>query len=171
MIDGIESNSRELNMLSPNEVESISVLKDASATAVYGVRGANGVILVTTNSGAVGKPVINLSANYGLLTQNGLAKGLDAVGWTTSYNLGQRYDSYVTGSYLPRFSDEEIEHYRLGDDPIFYPNSDWIGRLIKPAAPQTQQHLSLSGGGEKRLSIIYHSGISHKRVFSRIVKH
>ncbi len=158
MIDGIESNSRELNMLSPNEVESISVLKDASATAVYGVRGANGVILVTTNSGAVGKPVINLSANYGLLTQNGLAKGLDAVGWTTSYNLGQRYDSYVTGSYLPRFSDEEIEHYRLGDDPIFYPNSDWIGRLIKPAAPQTQQHLSLSGGGK---TVKYYISLGH----------
>jgi len=146
LVDGVESSS--FNNLDPNEIENISVLKDASATAVYGVRGANGVILVTTKRGSIGKPVISFSSNVGIVKFTDLREGLDAYNWSLTYNEALKYDSYISGSYVQKVSDVAIEHYRLNDDPIFFPNSNWREIMMNDYTTQNQQNFNISGGGK-----------------------
>jgi len=144
MIDGIES--LNYNNLDPNEIESISILKDASATAVYGVRGANGVLLITTKRGSKQAPVISFSTNVAVTQFTDLRKNLGSYEWAKTFNEALKYNSYLTGSYTPKFSEEDIEHYRTGDDPIFYPNTDWISLMMKDNSLQSQSNLNISGG-------------------------
>jgi TonB-linked SusC/RagA family outer membrane protein len=146
MVDGIEALS--YNNIDPNEIESLSILKDASATAVYGVRGANGVILITTKRGTIGKPVLSISSNFGLTSFSELRKNLRSYEYSQKFNEALRYNSYETGTYTPLFSEEEIELYRNGTDPIFYPDVDWISMLLKPVTTQTQHNINISGGTE-----------------------
>lgn len=144
MIDGIEAQT--YNNIDPNEIENISILKDASATAVYGVRGANGVLLITTKKGRIGKPEISYTSNIAITRLNDLRRGMGSYEWTTYYNEAQKYDSYISGSYVPKYSDTDIEHYRTQDDPIFYPNTDWVDVMIKPYSTQSQHNFNIRGG-------------------------
>ena len=146
MVDGIET--ANYNNIDPNEIESISVLKDASATAVYGVRGANGVLIITTKRGKLGKPQVSYTAQYATSRFTGMLNGLNAYQYATGYNLARRYDGYITGGYTPAFSDEAIAHYIAHDDPIFYPDVDWYSYMFDKNSGQTQHNLNINGGTE-----------------------
>lgn len=147
MVDGIETNN--YNNIDPNEIESLSVLKDASSTAVYGVRGANGVILITTKRGSVGKPQISYSGNFAITKFTDLRETMNSYEYATSYNEARRYDSYISGGYTPRFTDEQIEMYRTGADPILYPDVNWYDMMLKKHSWTTQHNVNVSGGVEK----------------------
>ena len=123
MVDGIESSN--YNNIDPNEIESVSILKDASATAVYGVRGANGVLLITTKRGQVGKPKVSLSTNVALSNFPFLRENMNSYEYAKSLNEAYAYDSYITGNYTQRYTDAQVEKYRTGEDPILYPSIDW----------------------------------------------
>lgn len=144
MVDGIESNN--FNNIDFNEIEDITVLKDASATAVYGIRGANGVIIITTKRGEAGKPFVSFSSNVGMLTFTDLRKNLGSYDYAIYYNEARKNDSFASGVYNPRFSNKDIEHFRLGDEPIIYPDTDWFTVMMKPTSMQTQHNINIRGG-------------------------
>ena len=144
MIDGIEA--KNYNNLDPNEIENITVLKDASATAVYGVRGANGVLLITTKRGELGPPRLSLTSNIGFNSMTDLRENTRSYPYSIAYNEARRYNSYTTGTYNPRFTEEQIEHFRTGDDPIFHPDVDWMDLFFKQTALQTSHNVNISGG-------------------------
>lgn len=147
MVDGIEVD--DMNNIDPNEVLSLTILKDASATAVYGVRGANGVILITTKRGELGKPKISFSSNVAVTTFVTKPKNLNSYDYSRMYNEAQAYDYYYAGSYQPRYSEAEIEAYRTGSDPWFYPDVDWYEYMLKDYSIQTQSNLNVRGGTER----------------------
>ncbi len=147
MVDGIESSN--YNNIDPNEIESVSILKDASATAVYGVRGANGVLLITTKRGQVGKPKVSLSTNVALSNFPFLRENMNSYEYARSLNEAYAYDSYITGNYTQRYTDAQVEKYRTGEDPILYPSIDWYDYLLKKVSTQSQSNLNIRGGTEK----------------------
>lgn len=147
MVDGIETDN--FNNIDPNEIESLSILKDASATAVYGVRGANGVILITTRRGTTGKPQISYSGNVAISQFTEIREAMRAYEYATLFNEGRKADAYITGGYTPRFTEEAIEMYRTGADPIFYPDVDWYDLMLRKNAMTTQHNINVSGGVEK----------------------
>jgi TonB-linked SusC/RagA family outer membrane protein len=140
LIDGIEGN---LNDLDPSDIESFSVLKDASATAVYGTRGANGVVVVTTKRGKAGKLQINYKANMTYSYSPRMPEYTDAYQYATLAN-----EARVVRGNAPLYSPTELELYRTGLDPDLYPNVNWRDVILKDHAWNTQHHFSLSGGGE-----------------------
>jgi TonB-linked SusC/RagA family outer membrane protein len=147
MVDGIESDN--YNNIDPNEIEDITILKDASATAVYGVRGANGVLLITTKRGTTGKPQFSLTSSVAGSQFTDLRQSLDAYDFSRFYNEAEKYDSYLTGSYVERYTEEDIEKYRTGSDPVFHPNSNWQDLLLKKTAMQHQHNLNIRGGTDR----------------------
>ena len=137
-VDGVE---RDMSQIDPNEIESITVLKDASATAVFGVRGANGVILVTTKRGAEGKAKISFTTSAGV---NVRTKELE---FANSY----QYASYVNmmrtnDGNSPLYSDEQLAAFRDHTNPLLYPDINWIDYCMNKAAFQSQHNVSISGG-------------------------
>jgi TonB-linked SusC/RagA family outer membrane protein len=147
LVDGIE---RDITLLDPNEVESLNVLKDASATAVFGVRGANGVIVVTTKTGKYGlKPQISFSANYGFQNYTRVPRLLPATEYMKMVNLKQYTDAANKSTFVPAFSGEDIELWRKGVDPIFHPDIDWFDYMMADWVPTSQENLNISGGTKK----------------------
>lgn len=147
MIDGVERSS--FDGLDPNEIETLNILKDASATAVYGVRGANGVILITTRKGKIGAPKISYSGNIALQCPTALPSYLNSADYATLYNEALRNDSYTNGTvYTPKFSDIDIELYRNGYDPILHPDVDWVEEFLKKVSVRTHHNINVSGGTE-----------------------
>lgn len=147
MVDGIETDN--FNNIDPNEIENLTILKDASATAVYGVRGANGVILITTRRGATGIPQISYSGNVAINQFTEVRETMGAYDYATLFNYARKADAYITGSYTPRFTDEAIEMYRTGADPLFYPDVDWYDLMLKDYSITTQHNVNISGGVDK----------------------
>ncbi|HEY0108445.1 MAG TPA: SusC/RagA family TonB-linked outer membrane protein, partial [Fibrella sp.] len=147
LVNGVEVNN--YNNIDPNEIENLTILKDASATAIYGIRGANGVVLITTKRGKVGKPQLSYTGNLAITSFTNLRKGMSSYDYARSYNEGQKADGYVSGGYTPKFSEADIAKYKSGEDPIFYPNMDWYSLVLKPQALQTQHNVSINGGTEK----------------------
>ena len=142
LVDGIEG--RTLSQIDPNEIESISVLKDASSTAVFGVRGANGVILVTTRRGSVGKPTIAVTASLGVQQPISLVKQTNSYQYARFWNMRQKMDGATTGYFTP----EQIEAYRTGSDPIMYPSIDWMDYMFNDVFLQSKNNINISGGSE-----------------------
>lgn len=143
LVNGVE---RSFSQLDPNDVEDITVLKDASATAVFGVRGANGVILVTTKRGTSGKAKVNFSTSYGWQAPSRIPKFANSYDYATAYVNAQRRDGVAEEKLA--FSPDIIEKFRSGSDPIVYPSTDWTDMLIKKTAMQTQHNFNISGGTE-----------------------
>ncbi|SHF80494.1 TonB-linked outer membrane protein, SusC/RagA family [Mariniphaga anaerophila] len=137
IIDGIPREN--MNRLDPNEIESVSVLKDASAS-IYGVRAANGVVLVTTKKGAKGEVTMGYNGSYGWQQGTGLPESADAVGYMTLMN-----ENNINNGQDPIYSQDEINAYLNGTKK----SSDWPGVAIDEFAPQTQHNISASGGTEK----------------------
>ncbi|WP_026809955.1 SusC/RagA family TonB-linked outer membrane protein [Arenibacter latericius] len=141
LVDGVE---RELNFIDPNEVESITVLKDASSTAIFGVKGANGVVLVTTRRGNSEIPEINFSSESSFSDLPRFISPVNSFQYATLRNLSLANDG------LPEeFSANALEHYRLQDDPLRYPDTDWRSILMKDYSFQQRYNLNISGAGEK----------------------
>jgi TonB-linked SusC/RagA family outer membrane protein len=146
VVDGIPGQIGGLERLDPNDIESVSVLKDASA-AIYGNRAANGVILVTTKKGKTGKPTINYSFNQGFSSPTRLPKMADAATYAQIMNE-INYDSNPAGGLNQSYTADQIEKFRNGSDPLLYPNTDWIDQTLKKTALQSQHSLSVNGGSE-----------------------
>jgi TonB-linked SusC/RagA family outer membrane protein len=142
LIDGITG---DLNNLDPNDVESVSVLKDAASSSIYGARAANGVILVTTKKGRSGRISVEYNGNVQAQKATRLPKLLsNSADYMMYWNEGR-----VRAGFLPYFTDEEIEAYRSHpDDPVHYPNYNWIDESFRTATVQNH-YLSVRGGGEK----------------------
>ncbi len=140
LVDGVE---RDMSTLDPNEIESVNILKDASATAVFGVRGANGVVIITTKTGAEGKPKISLTSNFAVQNPIRLPELLDAYNWAYWRNVANKND--YPDAAVP-FSDTDLEYYKNGTDPVFHPNTNWYEIMLNKYVPQQQHNLNISGG-------------------------
>lgn len=144
LVDGVE---RSFYQLDPNEIEDITVLKDASATAVFGVRGANGVILVTTKRGQEGKAKISFSTNFGLQLPTRIPEFANSYDYANAYNNAQLRDGVDQKNLA--FTPEMIEAFRTHSNPLIYSDTDWTDMLIENSALQTQHNLSISGGSSR----------------------
>ena len=144
VVDGIVRSFRDFSQLDANEVESVSFLKDASSAAIFGVRGANGVVLVTTKRGKTGKIATNYSFNYGLQEVTKFNNNLGSVEYATLYNEALFNDG------LPlAYTNSDIAKFQSGEDPTFYPNTNWQQLVLGGTASMMQHNLSFSGGSEK----------------------
>ena len=151
MVDGIE---RSMNMLSPTDIASISVLKDASATAVYGAKGANGVILVTTKTGSKGAPKFSVNVEQGLNSPMWTPDHVEAGTVTRMANIAYKN----TQSFGSQFSDEIIKKYENQSDPMRYPDVRWYDLLQKRFATSTNADFSVSAGSDRER---YYLGVSY----------
>lgn len=140
LVDNIE---RDLNELNIEDIQSISVLKDAAETAMYGSRGANGVILITTKRGSAGKIQINFKDEFIYNTRTITPDFVDGVTYASLLN-----EARITRNEGPIYQPEELEILRLGLDPDLYPNVNWKDRLLRDGAMTYRANLNLSGGGE-----------------------
>lgn len=140
-VDGVERSMSDIN---PEDIESITVLKDASATAVFGVRGANGVILVTTKRGAQGKATVNVNTSFSILTPTAL------VEQAGSYDYAMFYNQMRLNDGSPEvFSPEVIEKFRTNSDPIRFPSTRWTDYMMKDMTTQQNHSVNISGGTDR----------------------
>lgn len=139
IVDGVERSN--FGDLDPNEIETISVLKDAASTAVFGIKGANGVIVITTKSGKEGKPRISYSGNVTLQTYTGIPKAMNAYDNARLINEANRNDG------LPlTWGEDELQKFKDGSDPLGYPDVKWFDNLTRKTYTQTQHNINVSGG-------------------------
>lgn len=172
-VDGVE---RDFNDIDPNEIESITVLKDASATAVFGIRGANGVILITTKRGKEGKAHISFSTSATVIVPNKMIKLANSYQYASYYNQMLKNDK----SESKPFSDEILQKFKDHSDPIRFPDTDWTEYCFNNTAWQTQHNVNISGGMDrfryfvsvgaftqeglfKQLSLPYNFNFNYKR--------
>ncbi|GEP88368.1 TonB-linked outer membrane protein, SusC/RagA family [Chitinophaga terrae (ex Kim and Jung 2007)] len=139
-VDGFES---PFDQLTADEIDKITVLKDAAATAMYGMRGANGVLLVTTKRGMAGKPKITFGAQTGWQSPTRLPEFLDSYNYATLYNEARRNDGQPE-----RYSAADLEAYRSQSDPYFHPDVNWYDEVLKKSAPMSNYQLNVSGGND-----------------------
>lgn len=148
LVDGVE---REFSQIAPDDIESISTLKDASATAVYGVRGANGVMLITTKRGKEQKPTVSLTANWQIQSPTRQDTYLD------SYNSVVLLEEALANDGLPsQYSASDIEMYKRasagqlsGIDALLYPNVDWYDTVLRNSAPAQRYNVNIQGGTKR----------------------
>ena len=139
LIDGVESET--MGDLDPNDIASISVLKDAASAAIYGSKAANGVILITTKRGSTGKPKISYS---GYISFQNTTETIDRL---SSYEYASMYnDALKSEDKAPRFTPDEIQKFKDGTDPN-YPNTDWYDLAYKTGI-QHRHNINISGGNE-----------------------
>lgn len=143
LVDGVE---RSFFRMDPNEIENVTVLKDASATAVFGVRGANGVILVTTRRGKEGRTEISWSSSVGISEAMRVPEVVGSYEHAKYFNEMQLSDNPALGPDDLRFSPYVLEMFRTNADPIMFPNTNWQKLLFKNSSIQTQHNLNISGG-------------------------
>jgi len=146
IIDGVERSN--MTRLNPEDIESVAVLKDASA-AIYGARAANGVILVTTKKGKEGKTEFSFNFNVGFSNPTKTPKMLDAYTYANVANESDWYSKGRPASYNPLYTDEMLQKYRDGSDPILYPNTDWVSECMRSSALQTRGSFQAKGGNDK----------------------
>ncbi|RGM87407.1 TonB-dependent receptor [Phocaeicola plebeius] len=140
IIDGIERTSADFARMDPNDIESINVLKDAASAAIFGMRGANGVIVITTKRGTDGKASIKYSGSVSIQSPTKLPE------FANSYDYARLANQYF-GSEI--YSAEAIQKYKDGSDPELYPNTNWYDEMLTKNAIQNQHNISISGGNEK----------------------
>lgn len=169
VIDGIPDRSGGLDRLNPADIESMSVLKDASA-AIYGARAANGVILITTKQGRVGKPVVSYDFNYGWQQPTVVPKMSNSAQYAELLNeqvmfsnvpyqqWGAAWQAFNTQGFYTRtdnnqrvnafYTPQDLQKFRDGSSPLTHPNTDWYNTVFKEWTPQQQHSLQISGGTE-----------------------
>lgn len=144
LIDGVETVGG-FAYLNPDDIENISILKDGAATAVYGIRGANGVVIVTTKRGKIGKPKVNITSEVSAEIFKNDYNTLDAFTAEGLRNIAANNDGvYNIGYSTP----EDLAHYRDQDLPFLYPDTDWIDYTFRDAQVSYNQSISLRGGTE-----------------------
>lgn len=151
VLDGVEITSSMLNNIPTEAIESMSVLKDATATALYGSRGANGVLIVTTKEGRNSEKIaISASFDNTVSMPTIVQEVADGVQYMELYNEALYNVARQSGAaYVPFYSSEKIEGTRNHLDPYVYPNNDWYGMLFKDFAMNQRFNVSLRGGGKK----------------------
>lgn len=166
LVDGIE---RDFNSLDPNEIESVSVLKDASSTAVFGVRGANGVILVTTKRGVTEKPSISVSSSLSLQQPIALVQQTNSYDYARFFNLRQQLDGVTDPTMY--FTKEQVEAYRTGSEPILYPSTDWGDYMFNDFMLQSKNNVNITGGTDLvkyfvSIGYLYQNGIIKQGLYT-----
>ncbi len=145
LVDGIP---RPLTTIDLEEVESVTVLKDAMATAMLGVRGANGAILITTRQGSPGKQVISFTAQTAFQQPLGMPKALGAYDYATLRNEAIDNEIRVNPNFVPslRYSAADLQAFQTGSDPLGHPNVDWRNQVLKSTAQLNRYSLNVGGG-------------------------
>ena len=163
ILDGVEITNQMLNNIPPETIESFSVLKDATATALYGSRGANGVMIITTKNGRDSeKMTINLRAEFGASAPTRVPKVADGVTFMETFN-----EARTTRGEKPYYSNEKIMGTKLGLDPYVYPNVDWYDMLFKDCTFNQNFNFNMTGGAKKidyflNASVYNENGIMRK---------
>jgi TonB-linked SusC/RagA family outer membrane protein len=142
IIDGVPD--RSLNDVDPEDIQTFTVLKDAVSTAVYGTRGANGVILINTKKGTIGKPAVNFELNQGVSQFVQVPEVLDAPTWMTLYN-----EALTTRGRDALYTEDRINMHRTGVDPELYPNVNWYDEIFRKSGISQRANLNISGGSDK----------------------
>ena len=144
IVDDIEYTYEQLSQINVNEIENISILKDASTTAIFGIKGANGVLVVTTRRGVNGRPKFNLRVETGLQSPVRTPQFLD------SYNTGLLVnEAYQNDGLNPLFTQNDLDLFKSGTDPYGHPNVNWYKAINRPVSLQANSNLDISGGTEK----------------------
>ncbi len=146
LINGIESSPYEFARVQPDDIASFSILKDASAAALFGARGANGVVLVTTKQGYDGKTKFNVRYESTLSSNTRNFKFADNI---TYMEMANEAKLTRKPQDLPAYSAEKIERTRLGMDPLLYPSNDWMGLMVKDNTLNSRLNFNIGGGGAK----------------------
>jgi len=147
VIDGLPRSQDDFNQLDANEIESVSILKDAASTALYGIQGANGVIVVTTKRGGLNqKPLINFTA------QQAIQQPVRLPSMMSTYQQAEFYKELDKNNNQPeRYNEEVMEIIKNNSDPYLYPNVNWFDALLKNAAAQNQYNLNISGSSTNNI--------------------
>lgn len=149
LLDGIEISSADLNRIPAESIESFSLLKDASATAIYGNRGANGVMLVTTKKGQENtKAIVNVSLEASYFKPTKVVKFADGATYMRTYNEAAQSRS-LTPITSPKFSEEQILNTELGTNPYVYPDVDWFDMIYRDGNYNQRANVNVSGGGSR----------------------
>lgn len=144
IVDGIQYTYDQLSQINVNEIESISILKDASTTALYGVKGANGVLVVTTRRGEIGRPKVNVRVEGGMQTPVRVPKFLN------SYQTAMlRNEALSNDGLAPQFSQEDLDLFKDHTDPYGHPDVNWYDEVFKTYTQQTNANIDISGGTER----------------------
>ncbi|MBP7487813.1 MAG: TonB-dependent receptor, partial [Parabacteroides sp.] len=159
LVDGVE---RSLNNIDPAEIESFSVLKDASASAVYGVRGANGVIIINTKRGEIGKPKVSVRLDQGITKLGKLPEFVGSADYLSLLNEIARDENKPE-----RYTEEQIEKYRTGEDPDLYPDVDWVDAITDDYGHNTRGNVTVSGGSDLLRYSLVGSFYNEKGIISR----
>ncbi len=146
IVDDVQYSYDQLKQINVNEIESISILKDASTTAIYGIKGANGVLVVKTRRGSTGAPQINLRLESGVAMPVRTPKFLDA--YTTAGLVNEAYRNDGLLDQVP-FSEGDLELFRTGQDPYGHPDVNWYNEIFKKYSFQENANLDIGGGTEK----------------------
>jgi TonB-linked SusC/RagA family outer membrane protein len=146
IVDDVQYTYDQLQQINVNEIESISILKDASTTAIYGIKGANGVLVVKTRRGEEGRPRINVRLEGGLTMPIRTPKFLNAYQAASLTN--EAFENDGLGDGKP-FSATDLEHFRLGDDPYGHPDVNWYKEIFKNVASQQNANVDISGGTKR----------------------
>jgi TonB-linked SusC/RagA family outer membrane protein len=146
LIDGIESNTHDLARLQPDDIAGFSILKDATATSLYGARGANGVILINTKTGVSGKMKFSFRVENSTSANTRNLELADNISFMNLANEGVLTRNPL-GALL--YSQTKIDHTAKGDDPLLYPNNNWIQQLIKDHTNNQRANVNATGGSEK----------------------
>ena len=165
IVDNVE---RDLSFLDAYPIESITILKDAAATAIYGMRGANGAVLVTTKRGETGKTKINFTQEVGFQTIAGIPESQNSYNYALSRNQARYLDGLS-----PEYSDEDLEYYRRvcngeqleGMAKYKYFNTNWHDTMLRDAAPQYRTNLSVSGGNARARYYVSFSYLRQEGLF------
>ena len=142
LVDGVE---RSFNSLDPNEINTISVLKDASATAVFGAKGANGVIIVTTKRGKIGKPTLDFSASYGMQKATRIPDHISSFTTMSMFNVGNMNG----GKFQDLLPQAVLDQYKNPTTPLNslrYPNVNWFDAVTREFAPTINANFNVTGG-------------------------
>ncbi|MCI5581821.1 MAG: TonB-dependent receptor [Phocaeicola plebeius] len=167
IVDGVPGS---MNNIDPQDIESLSVLKDAASSAIYGVQAANGVIVITTKKGKKGsKAQINYSGTVSWSSPTATLDFLGAADYAILYNEATLNEN--PSAALP-YSEEDIRLFRDGSDPIGHPDTDWYSEVMKKSAMETQHSLSISGGSENTtymasLAYLFQDGLSQEKNYER----
>ncbi len=153
LIDGFEATSDDLARLDPDDIESFSILKDASATVLYGARGANGIIMVVTKGGREGPVKINVRVDTHVAMPTKMNDLLNGVEYMKLYNQARISRDPLLGAY---YSEQKIQSTAQGLNPMIFPNIDWYDELFKKSTVNKKVNLNVSGGG--RVATYYVAG-------------
>jgi TonB-linked SusC/RagA family outer membrane protein len=147
IVDDIEYDYTQLSQLNANEIESLSILKDAATTSIYGLKGANGVLVITTTRGRIGKPRINVTAEGGINKVIRMPTFLDAYTTALLRNEATINDAYgQSQSPVLPFTADDLQKFKDGSDPYGHPNVNWVGELLNKSSKQSRFNIDISGG-------------------------